>query len=255
MPTGSSIDTTDSVTHGDKAGGDTRPARTAPSVDQPTHTSRQHAAARIAGLAALTLPATGAAIAAEASFIGYIFLLVDTLGFPAGLGTFIVTEAALGVAILAFIEFAWPRLKPAIESALDNPLLSWLRFRHVRAMASGGVLIATVTGAIIAALLLGLPAVEDVVTGVAIFAIILALLAGGRWIGEKLRRFAETGSVTQRSLAIVALMVVIGPIAGVLYRTLVTRLERAFALTAASAALFGIVWVPFYYFGVFSLVS
>ena len=254
MSTGSNIDSAKSVSHGDAAGADAGAAQTS-FVEQPQGTSRRHTALRIASLTILTLPVTGVAVAAEASFVGYIFLLVDTLGFPAGLATFVVTEAALGVAVLAFIEFAWPKLRPAIESALDKPLLSWLRLHHVRAMASGGVLAATVTGAIIAALLLGLPAVEDVVTGVAIFAIILALLAGSRWIGEKLRRFAETGSVTQRSLAIVALMVVIGPIGGVLYRALVTRLDRAFALTVASAALFGTVWVPFYYFGVLSLVS
>ncbi|MCH8815698.1 MAG: hypothetical protein IH957_11530 [Chloroflexi bacterium] len=252
MPTGSSIDSADPA-----SGDDTIAARAAQTsvVEHPQWTSRRHTTTHIAGLVALTLPATGLAVTAEAAFIGYIFVLVDTLGFPVGLATFIVTEAVVGVAVLAFIVFTWPRLKSAIESAMDKPLLSWLRLHHVRTIASGGVLVATVIAAIVAALLLGLPAAEDVAAGVAVFAIILALLAGSRWMGERLRRFAEAGSVTQRSLAIAALMVVIGPFGGVLYRTLVTRLDHAFALTVASAALFGIFWVPFYYYGVLSLVS
>lgn len=254
MQTRSRIDSAESVSHRDAADADARAAQTC-FAEQPKGMSRRHNVTRIAGLVVLALPATGIAVAAEAAFIAYIFLLVDTLGFPAGLVTFVVTTAAMGVAVLAFVEFAWPRLNPAIESTLDKPQLSWLRHPHVRTIASGGVILATVIGAMIAALLFGLPAAADVVTGLAIFAIVLALLAGSRWIGEKLRRLAEAGSVTQRSLAIVALMVVIGPLGGVLYRALVARLERAFALTVASAALFGIFWVPFYYFGLLSLVS
>ena len=219
---------------------------------------------RIAVLSLLSIPVAAEVIFGEVLFVGHIVFLVEALGFAWGLLAFIAIWAALGVAVLAFMDFVWPRMAPLL-----NPLLARLTGRA--ADARGMLAALGVSGALAAAAVTIALAgseiwdwVADHRTEIATFFIVAAVILPillliaqvGRRFESWVRSIAETASPAMRSFAALVSMIMLGPaFCWLIFRLLGYSRRATYALTLVAAPVFGAVWVPVYALGVWAVIE
>ncbi len=219
---------------------------------------------RIAVLSLLSIPVAAEVIFGEVLFVSHIVFLVEALGFAWGLLAFIAIWAALGVAVLAFMDFVWPRIGPLLK-----PLLARLASRAADAkgmLAALGVSGALAAAAVTIALAGGeiWDWVADHRTDIATFFVvalvilpILLLIAQvGRRFESWVRSIAETASPAMRSFAAFVSMIMLGPaFSWLLFRLLGYSRQATYSLTLVAAPVFGAVWVPVYALGVWAVIE
>ncbi len=219
---------------------------------------------RIVVLSLLSIPVAAEVIFGEVLFVGHIVLLVQALGFAWGLLVFIAIWAVLGVVVLAVRDFVWPRVAPLL-----GPLLARLVSRAAAVKTMLAILGAScvLAAAAVAVTLAGGEIRDwaadhrgDIATFLIVAAIIVPILLliaqVGRRFEKWVRSIAETASPATRSFAALVSMVLLGPAFGWLLFDLLGYSGRTtYALTVASAPVFGAVWVPFYGLGVWAVIE
>ncbi len=219
---------------------------------------------RVAVLSLLSIPVAAEVIFGEVLFVGHIVLLVEGLGFVWGLLVFVAAWAALGLIVLAVRDLVWPRMGPLI-----GPLLARLTSRAADAKAM-------LTALAVAAVLVGVAAVValagseirdwvsdhrgDIATFLVVAAVILPILLLITQVGRRFERWvrsiAATASPATRSFAALVSMMLLGPaFAWLLFDLLGYSGRTTYALTVASAPVFGAVWVPVYGLGVWAVIE
>lgn len=236
--------------------------------------SRRGTAAKALLAAALAVPAAALTAWDEVLLAGPIIFLVEALGFVLGFIVFTAAWAALGLALLALVDFVWSRIGPPTQRAFDralNFIATYLdRAKHLpRAatfVAAGLSVPAAVFGAAAYAILLGRPTVrflgenlEAIVVGFLVVAGVLVLVAllnlARRQVEAWVRWVAEVARPLLRPLAALVSMVVFGPVMGwPLFRLLGYRRATTYYLTLVAAPIFGGIWVPFYGLGLWGLI-
>lgn len=225
---------------------------------------------RVAALSLLSIPLAAEMAVGEVLFAGHVVLLVEGLGFAWGLVLFSVIWAALGLATLLAWDLWWPRLGPAVK-----PLL-WRfadRVTGLSRLVPARVLFGVV--GILGLLVVGVAGTTSldgelaewigdhrgdvatfVVVAVVIAAILIALAQAGRGLATWVRGVAGTASPVKRSAAALVSMTVLGPaLCWPLLRLLRYSRRSVYALTLLAGPVFGVVWVPVYGIGVWSLVQ
>jgi hypothetical protein len=225
---------------------------------------------RIAVLSLLSIPVAAEVIVGEVLFVGHIVFLVEALGFVWGLIVFIVAWAALGVIVLTIKDSLWPQMVTRISQLrvrLSRQQRRLLGGRRTRALVVGLTVSGIATAVGVAIAVAGRDVAGwldkhrgDVLTFLIAAVIISAILLMFSWLGRGLerwvRRIAGTAGLGVRSFATLASMIIVGPaLSWLLFRLLGYSKRSTYALTVASAPVFGVVWVPFYALGVWGLVE
>ena len=221
---------------------------------------------RVAVLTLISIPVAAEVVLSEVLFAGHIVFLVETLGFVGGMATFIAVWAALGMAVLGARDSIWPRVVLQVDAlrARLRRLLSETRIRlALIALGVSGVAVAvglavTLAGGDISDWVADHP--TDILTfliAAAVIAAVLMLIAAlGRGFERWVRRVADTAGPAMRSFATLVSMALLGPaLAWLLFRLLRFSRRSTYALTLASAPVFGAVWVPIYSLGVWGLLQ
>lgn len=225
---------------------------------------------RVAVLSLVSIPVAAQFVLGEALFIAHVVLLVEGLGFAWGLAAFIAIWALLGVAVLAGRDFLWPRLSPWIDSVRGR--LGGISSRLPAGRGIGLLLAALgISGvAVVVGLAVALAGgdmadwtvdhradVAVLLAAVAVVLAILLLLARlGRGLERWVRSIADTAGPAVRWLANILAMALLGPVLSwLIFRLLGYSGRSTYVLTLVSAPVFGVVWVPFYTYGVWGLVG
>jgi hypothetical protein len=231
------------------------------------------AATRLLLAAVLAVPAAALTAWDEVLLAGPIIFLVETLGFVLGFVVFTAAWAALGLALLALVDFVWSRVGASVQRAFDCALNSTAecldRAKHLpRAaafVAAGLSVPAAAFGAAAYVALLGRATVDflgDNRDGIAVgFLIAVGVLAlvgllnlARRSVEAWVRRVAQVARPLLRPLAALVSMVVFGPVLGwPLFRLLGYRRATTYYLTLTAAPVFAAIWVPFYGLGIWAL--
>jgi F0F1-type ATP synthase membrane subunit c/vacuolar-type H+-ATPase subunit K len=234
---------------------------------------RRATATKVLLAGALALPAAALTAWDEVLLAGPIIFLVEALGFALGFIVFTAAWAALGLAVLALVDFVWSRIGPSVERASDrglNFVAAYLdRAKHLpRAatyLAAGLSVPAAAFGAAAYVALLGRTTVDflgDNREGIAVGFLIAAGMLVLVGVLNLVRREAEAwvrwvSGVARpllRPLAALVAMVVFGPVLGwPLFRLLGYTRASTYYLTLVAAPVFAAIWVPFYGLGVWAL--
>jgi hypothetical protein len=224
----------------------------------------------VAVLSLVSVPVAAEFVLGEALFIAHIVLLVEGLGFIWGLAAFTAIWAALGVAVLAGRDLLWPRMAPWIDSQRErlarlsgrvlafNGIGALLAALGISAAAVAVVLPVALAGGDIADWLLDHQAdIGTFLAAVAVIFVILLLIARlGRGLERWVRSIADTAGPATRWLANILAMAMLGPaLSWLVFRLLGYSGRSTYVLTLVSAPVFGVVWVPFYAFGVWGLIG
>ena len=225
---------------------------------------------RIAFFSLLSVPVAGQMVLGEILFVGHVVFLVEAFGFVWGLAAFIVIWAVLGLAVLTIRDTAWPHVQPPLgrlRARIARGLAELLGLARARVLLA--ILGVPVAAASIAAVVAfagpGLggklhehrgDVVAFFIAAPVVFALLLVMARAGRSVERWVRSAANAADPAARSLAVLLTMVVIGPALGwLLFRLLGYSGRSVYALTVLSAPVFGVVWVPVYALGVWSLLQ
>jgi F0F1-type ATP synthase membrane subunit c/vacuolar-type H+-ATPase subunit K len=234
---------------------------------------RRATATKVLLAAALAVPVAALTAWDEVLLAGPIIFLVEALGFLLGFIVFTAAWAALGLALLALVDFVWSRVGPSVNRALDcasNFVAAYLdRAKHLPRtatfVAAGLSVPAAAFGAAAYVALLGRTTVEFLADSSETISVGLLIVAGllvvvgllnlaRRQVEAWVRWVAEVARPLLRPLAALASMVVFGPVLGwPLFRLLGYRRSTTYYLTLIAAPVFAGIWVPFYGLGVWAL--
>ncbi len=219
---------------------------------------------RIVVLSLLSIPVAAEVIFGEVLFVSHIVFLVEALGFAWGLLAFIAIWAALGVAVLTFVDFVRPRIGPLLKPLLDR-LTS--RAADAKGMLAALGVSGTLAAAAVTIALAGSEIKDWVadhrtdiatffVVALVILPILLLIAQVGRRFESWVRGIAETASPATRSFAAFVSMIMLGPaFSWLLFRLLGYSGRATYALTLVAAPVFGAVWVPVYALGVWAVIE
>lgn len=195
--------------------------------------------------------------------------LVETLGFAWALVVFAAIWAALGLAVLAAIDFLWPRMGPSVKLLLSSLTSRITEMQHrIPIKVSVAVLgVASLSAAVVIIALMGREIREwtidhrgdlgmFLIAALAVSAILIAIARLGRSLESWVRNRADTSGLVMRSFGALVSMMVLGPaLSWPLFRLLGYSQRSVYALTLVAAPLFTGVWVPIYGLGVWGLVE
>lgn len=224
----------------------------------------------MAALSLLAIPIAAEIVLAEALFIGHIVFLVETLGFAWAVVVFAAIWAALGLAVLAAIDFLWPRIGPSVKP-LFSRVARRLAEMQDRFPIKGSAVVLAVSSLLAAIMVtVGLIGSEIgewivdhpsdlglfLVAALAVSAILIAMARLGRGLENWVRSMADSSGLVVRAFGALVSMMVLGPaLSWPLFRLLRYSRRSVYALTLIAAPVFSGVWVPFYGLGVWGLAE
>jgi F0F1-type ATP synthase membrane subunit c/vacuolar-type H+-ATPase subunit K len=236
---------------------------------------RRATATKVLLAAALAVPAAALTAWDEVLMAGPIIFLVEALGFVLGFLVFTAAWAALGLALLAVVDFVWSRIGPSVNRAFDRALNFIATYldrakqlpRAATFVAAGLSVLAAAFGAAVYVALLGSATVgfvgdnrEAIATGLlvglGVLVVVGLLNLARRQVEAWVRWVAGTAKPLLRPLGALASMVVFGPVLGwPLFRLLGYRRATTYYLTLVAAPIFAAIWVPFYGLGIWGVVQ
>lgn len=166
--------------------------------------------------------------------------LVETLGFGAGLGVFIVIWMILGYAMLLFNDLVWPSLKPIWKSIVKWATEQWEKYSLYISIA--------VVISLIAATYIGFR-YYLLYTAVALTAVVFVgvMETARQFSQDRIREIDPRKGKRIRWFGAIAAMVILGPVlAWTLLQWLQFSRRSVYVLTIPAAVIFGIIWVSFY---------
>ena len=201
----------------------------------------------LTGLAAI--PLLGVVGWDEVALGGPIIFLVETMGFALGLLIFTILWGLLGYAMLLFADFAWPKLEPTLEEIKGVFTKLWSKYSLLVVIpAALGLLSAVTVG------LIFYPIYVLIAFAAVIF---IGLMEAIRQLADKwVRTIDPRQNHIMRWIGAMVAMIILGPVfAWTLLKWLGFERSTVYLLTLPAGVIFGLIWVPYYSLGVWSVLD